>query len=247
MKYIGITGHRGSGKTSVAYLLGNVLEELKRNRSKDDIYTSFIVWCKIIKENCNAIYDCVHNYVYFDEFGDFPKSFVAQLLGIDISILDDDKSKDIFYVNMKTFKVSKLEEQQHVITSNEILNHNGHKWGEAYISLREFIKCFSIDIMQNFFGSNVWLKSRQANDNTWNDNDTGWRIFSDVKTLDEIKYIKDKNGILICTKNKINKKKHNGISNIEKCDVDYFIITEGNLIDLFDNIYEIAQKIITEQ
>ena len=37
MNYIGITGHRGSGKTSVGYLLGNILDCLKGDYSKEDI------------------------------------------------------------------------------------------------------------------------------------------------------------------------------------------------------------------
>ena len=37
MKYIGITGHRGSGKTSTAYLLGNILDCLRSGCSRESI------------------------------------------------------------------------------------------------------------------------------------------------------------------------------------------------------------------
>ena len=37
MKYIGITGHRGSGKTSVGYLIGNTIDAILKGREKDNI------------------------------------------------------------------------------------------------------------------------------------------------------------------------------------------------------------------
>ena len=58
MFYIGITGHRGAGKTAIAYLLGNTLECLKRNNTFEDIQVVFNEKCSIIRANNNAIYDC---------------------------------------------------------------------------------------------------------------------------------------------------------------------------------------------
>jgi hypothetical protein len=112
------------------------------------------------------------------------------------------------------------------------------------MSLGEFARCFSVDIMQKMFGTDVWLKTRIVNDTNWQDTTQGWKIFSDVKTKDEIKYIKDNDGILIETVRLTKKKKNNGISNIdETCDVDYIIITEGDLRSLFDKMYNIATDI----
>ena len=229
MRYIGITGHRGSGKTSVAYLLGNILDCLKHNYSEDSIKQNYAIWCEKIKANQNAIYDCALNYIYFDEFGEMPKSFVAQLLGIDMSVLDNDTLKDTMYVSMKDFKLHANDGTLKTITAEDVLSNDGKKWTSHYMSLREFAKCFSIDIMQKFFGSNVWLKTLKVNDDKWNEPEAGWRLFSDVKTKDEIKYIRDKNGTLIRTKKPSNKKSNKGITDIDQnsCDVDYIIITEG--------------------
>lgn len=246
MKYIGITGHRGSGKTSIAYLLGNILECIKHNKTVDEIKINYTNWCEIIKNDENAIYDCSLDYVYFDEFGDMPKSFVAQLLSIDMNILDDDLSKDNIYVNMKDFTICKQNSSNFkIINSDDILNNSNKskKWGECYISLREFTKCFSIDIMQRYFGTNVWLKTLKLNDIKWFHYSGGWRLFSDVKTIDELNYIKEKNGIIVRTKRPSKRKHNSGITNIEKCDYDYSISTEGELIDLFQNIYDIAKNI----
>lgn len=249
MKYIGITGHRGSGKTSTAYLLGNILDCLKHGHTKEAIEMYYTDWCGKIKNNQNAIYDCALDYIYFDEFGEMPKSFVAQLLSIDMSVLDNDTMKDTMYVNLSNFKLYSREDRFCVVDSNWLLlNKTDIAFGEpVYMQLREFVKCFSIDIMQNIFGSNVWLKVLKVNDGRWNEPDSGWRVFSDVKTIDEIEYIKNKQGVLIRTKHPSNKKSKKGITNIENCNPDYIIDTSGELVDLFDTIYEIAEKIYNDE
>ena len=245
MRYIGITGHRGSGKTSVAYLLGNMLDLLKYGHTKEQLRSYYWEWCETI-ENCqNAIYDCALNYVYFDEFGEMPKSFVAQLLGIDMAVLDNDTLKDNMYVSMKDFKLYPNNDTFKIITAEDVLASTSKKWSNCYISLREFTKCLSIDIMQKFFGSDVWLKTLRVNDEKWTEPEAGWRLFSDVKTKDEIQYIRDKQGVLIRTARDSKKKCNKGITNIDSttCDADYIINTEGKLIDLFDPVYNIAASI----
>ena len=240
---IGITGHRGSGKTSIGYLLGNILNSLRRHHTKEEIFEDYKDWCDTIKQNNNAAYDCSLDYVYFDEFGEMPKSFVAQLLGIDMSILDNDTLKDTMYINMSNFKMYNYDETFKVITADDILSNISKKWKDTYISLREFAKVFSIDIMQRFFGSDVWLKSRRVNEEKWSYFNDGYKLFSDVKTKDEINYIKDQHGIIIRTIRPSNRKTNNGITNTENADSDFIISTEGQLIDLFDKIYDIAKQI----
>lgn len=243
MQFIGITGHRGSGKTSVGYLLGNMLNAICKGHEMEDIETEFRHWCDTIKCNENAIYDCPLYYVYFDEFGEMPKSFVAQLLSIDMSILDNDTLKDTMYVNMSNFKLYAKDSSFKIITAEDILAGN-RRWKDCYISLREFAKVFSIDIMQKFFGTDVWLKSRVVNDDKWQISSTeGFKVFSDVKTKDEIKYIKDNSGIIVRTLRPSHKKTDAGITNTENSDADFIINTEGHLYDLFDKIYKIANEI----
>lgn len=250
MKYIGITGHRGSGKTSVAYLLGNILNMLKKKKSKEDIYENYKCWCELIKHNNNIIYDCDLDYIYFDEFGELPKSFTAQLLSVDIDLLDSDFMKDNMYVNMKDFKLHTYDKSYNIMTHKELLTNapNIKKWKDVYVSLRDFITYFSIDIMQTYFGNNVWLKTRKANDEKFGGtNEKGWKIFSDVKTAEEIKYIKDNDGIIIRALRPTNRKNNNGISNIEDYDSDIIIITEGELINLFEQFFKMANKIYNNE
>ena len=247
MNYIGITGHRGSGKTSIGYLLGNILDCIKGKYTKEDIKNLYPTWCEIIKKNNNVIYDCGLDYVYFDEFGEMPKSFVAQLLSIDMSILDNDVMKDKMYVNMKDFKLYAYDKSFKVLTANELLEYTKantpKRWKDIYVSLRDFAAYFSVTIMQNVFGTDVWVKTRNQNDVKYGEAEDGYRLFSDVKTKEEIKYIKDHNGLIIRTIRPSHRKSDAGISNTEDTGVDFIINTEGNLIDLFEKIYEIGEKI----
>jgi hypothetical protein len=247
MNYIGITGHRGSGKTSVGYLLGNILDCLKGDITKEEIKNLYPEWCATIKENNNAIYDCCLNNVYFDEFGDMPKAFVASLLSIDMNILNNDTLKDKMFVNMKNFKLYPYNKSFKVLTAKELVEYTKantpKRWPDIYVSLRNFAAYFSINIMQSIFGTDVWVKTRRQNESLYGEPDFEYTIFSDVKTKEEISYIKEKNGVMVRTLNPSTRKSDAGISNIENTDADFIINTEGNLIDLFEKIYEIGEKI----
>jgi hypothetical protein len=250
MKYIGITGHRGSGKNTTAYLLGNILERMRRGQSKESIEMVFPKWCETIRKDNNAIYDTSLYYVYFDEFGELPKSMVAQLLGIDMGILDNDFMKDHMYVNLKDFTLHRdvttdvVTSEQHISMVNIYKPKHIQK---VYMTLREFVKMFSVDIMQRIFGTNVWLKSRLRQNEQYGEVEDGWRIFTDVKLGDELLYIKDKNGVVIEVNRPVNRKNDNGISNIEGVDVDYTITIMTDISEMFEDLYKIAKDIYEDK
>jgi len=250
MKHIGITGHRGSGKNTTAYLLGNILERMRKGHSKELIEDAFPIWCDEIRRDGNAIYDCCLYFVYFDEFGDMPKSMVSQLLGIDMGMLDNDFMKDHMYVNLKDFTLHR-DVTTDVVTSEQYLSlvkidkpklirRVKH---DSFMLLREFMKMFSVDIMQRVFGTNVWLKSRVRMGEQYGEVSDGWRIFTDVKVADELLYIKDKNGVIIKVQRPVNRKKDAGISNVEDMNVDYTITITTDISDMFEDLYKIAKDI----
>ena len=211
----------------------------------------FPKWCESIRKDNNAIYDTSLYYVYFDEFGELPKSMVAQLLGIDMGILDNDFMKDHMYVNLKDFTIHRDIENGNVVTPTEYISmvniYKPKQIQKVYMSLREFTKMFSVDIMQRIFGTNVWLKSRVRMNEQYGEVDDGWRIFTDVKLGDELLYIKDKNGVIIEVSRPVNRKKDNGISNIEGIEVDYTITIMTDISDMFEDLYKIAKDIYEDK
>lgn len=248
MIYIGITGHRGAGKTAISYLLGNILERLKRGDQELEIQEMYNTWCEEIRLNNNAIYDCSLNYIYFDEFGEYAKSFVAQLLSVDMSLLDSDSMKDNMYVNLKDFSMH-TNKSEVAIDINTYINSIPKTdkpmklKTDTYISLRNFIELFSVDIMQRYFGADVWLKTRKISKEKYGEIDLGWRIFSDVKLIDEAKYIKSNNGFIIKVTRPSNRKVSTKLSFSADMEADYMLETEGSLEELFNKIFNIAKDI----
>ena len=246
MKYIGITGHRGSGKTAVAYLLGNVLERIRRNDTKEEINALFNKLCETLRQDNNAIYSCPLYYVYFDEFGDAPKSLISQIIGVDMQVLDSDDSKDSLYINLKDFSIH-TDKAGVAITADEYMSRVPAEpkkiTKDVYMTLREFIEFFSVDLMQRYLGSNVWVKMLNLSKEKFGDVEEGWRIFADVKFDFESQYIKDNNGFMISTKRLSKKKRTTKVSNKIEVSMDYTINTEGDLELLFEPIYTIAKDI----
>jgi hypothetical protein len=224
-----------------------MLELIKCDYSKSDLKSYYEEWCETIKNDQNVIYDCCLNNVYFDEFGDMPKAFVASLLSVDMNILNNDTFKDKMFVNMKDFMLYSYDKSFKVLTAKELVEYTKanapKKWPDIYVSLRNFAAYFSINIMQSIFGTDVWVKTRRQNESLYGEPAFEYTVFSDVKTKEEISYIKEKNGVIIRTLNPSTRKSDAGISNIENTDADFIINTEGNLEDLFDKIYEIGEKI----
>ena len=74
-----------------------------------------------------------------------------------------------------------------------------------------------------FFGNDVWLKSKRVNEEKWNCFIDGWKLFTDVKTKEEINYIKENNGIIIRTIRPLHRKAVEGITNTQNADSDFII------------------------
>jgi hypothetical protein len=158
--------------------------------------------------------------------------------------------KDHMYVNLKDFTLHR-DVTTDVVTSEQYLSlvkidkpklirRVKH---DSYMTLREFMKMFSVDIMQRVFGTNVWLKSRVRMGEQYGEVSDGWRIFTDVKVADELLYIKDKNGVIIKVQRPVNRKKDAGISNVEDMNVDYTITITTDISDMFEDLYKIAKDI----
>ena len=87
MRYIGVSGHRGAGKSSIAYLIGHTLELICQGHTKaivdnDEAYSSFYShWCKQLMESENCINEVDLSHVYFESFSDSIKTFIRLLLG----------------------------------------------------------------------------------------------------------------------------------------------------------------------
>lgn len=256
MEYIGIRGHRGAGKKSVSYLLGNTISSILNN-DMDDFDKNYNNWVNDMMEYEFSIYRCNLNKVYFDSFSDTLKLFIQLLIGVPNNYLYEDYYKDHIVVNIKDFSYKEYQELPtdiKILTKDELyeimvdLQNPIALTKNLYITLRDLILYFGIDVMQRFFGLNVWVKCLKNSASQFESiftEDDYYKIFIDVKTPSEVTYILDNGGVIIDIKRKNNKKKSKGFDKLSKDGrIDYTIYVDGGLYDLKDQILEIANDIV---
>lgn len=256
MKYIGIRGHKGAGKTTISYLLGNTLNYILE-KSTDNFDVLYRTWCDDFIKDERIIHECQLEYIYFESFSDTLKLWVKLLIGCPSHWANDDYYKDHVIINLKDFsyiihdeipdniKVYTHEELYEIMPKDRLpmtITKN------IYIDLRNFIMYFGLEVMQRFFGSNVWVKSMKQShefyNSLFNDNDM-IKLFIDVKTPGEVTYIRNNGGIIVKVirpKCKKSSSKRDKLSQDNR--FDYEVVIGDDLYETKDIVFEIANKII---
>lgn len=202
-KYIGIRGHRGSGKSSISILVAALLDAIHRGEDVDVAYDNAV---SVIKENGEGCYDSVH----IETFSDTPISLIHMIFNIPIEDCYDDWKKDNMFINLKDYEYTDQQPQKTVtatkyfeLRNNEIdCEASPHKIkNDIWMSLRELISYYGNYVMKYFFGANVWIKSMNKTEKMmedfWTGDDIVWKIYSDVKFTSEVDFIKKHDGIII--------------------------------------------------
>lgn len=261
-KLVGIRGHRGAGKESVAFLLAQALEfiemseRLEANNEEDYKKHFNIMYNESVKalvdDKDKAFTDADFKYVYLDAFGDAPKAMVQQLLGCDFKYLQEEKWKDHAVVDLRTFKLEEVDELPEGLMDPSLmmsycpsfLNDERCK-DECKMSLRDFILYFGINVMQKYFGQDVWVKSTAQNDRRNEEYfEDGIRIYTDIKAPTELTYLINKQAVIINVERRGYKKK--GGLDLLKDDTrwDFNVQIKGNdLMSIKDDILKIAEHI----
>lgn len=259
-QHIGICGHRGAGKNTISYLLANMIDYILYHKPLDDLHDNFNRWCKEIYENESIIYEKEFQRVSIESFSNDIKSYIYCLIGIPMEFMNDDKCKDGIVINMKNFEYdhktnvdkSKIMSRKEFFEKRDIKSITPIN-SDVYLTLRDFILYFGQDVMQRFFGVNVWVKSMKVNKQKW---DCNWiddlykiyTIFSDVKTQCEYEYIKSLNGIIIKVSRLNHYKKESSLGKLENSTFDYEIVINDDMFNDIDklqqDIYNIANQII---
>jgi hypothetical protein len=261
MIYVGVRGHRGSGKKSFAALLANTLDILfsKSENKREDFDEKYGGWVDQIMKTPDKIPSDLLStkYTYIDAFGDVPKEFVRMLIGTSQDEMDNQYLKDNMFVNLRTFgrKPKELMTDEELGNIYDIAQVYNKFWkrdeievikDDIWLSLRNFIIYFGQTIMQTYFGANVWLKSIKANEDEDFYNDVKCRIYSDVKTPSELTYIENKNGIIIKLNRPGNHKKNTDLYDLELANdnrYDYSVDVNGDLMSVKEDIWRIGNEL----
>ena len=263
MRYIGIRGHRGAGKSSIAFLLGQTIEFIKLGHTEflesEWFDKHYRTWCDKLMINPNLIHEYEGNrHIYYESFSDNIKTFIRMLLGCPDEYLYDDSYKDTIVVNLRDLSCKNKNEVGDVklwaaSELHDSIDHSANPQTfqiNLYMTLREFIMYFGLEVMQRYFGRNVWVKSLKATSDEWDrylDNGDSYKIFMDLKTPAEATYIKQNNGIIVNVERPKNKKGKSGLERLGGDDrIDYDILINGDLYSTKADIVNLAQDIVTK-
>lgn len=260
INYIGVRGHRGAGKSSISYLLAITLDYIIKDGvnalESYEFDKLFKYHCDKLVNEPNTPYEYSSNNVYLDSFSDSIKTHIQLMLGCPTEYLYIDFYKDNIIVNFRDFSYrQKTEENIQLVTAEEmyeLVDKNQDPMPiqkNIYMTLREFILYFGLEVMQRFFGRNVWVKSLRANNEWWYDmfsGHTSYKIFMDLKTPAEATYIKQNNGIIIDVIRPDYKKGKSGLDRLGKDGrIDFIVnIKEDDLYSVKDQIINISKSII---
>lgn len=269
IKYIGIRGHRGAGKNTIAYLLGSVLQYIHDNKISsakellsDANFNIFwrVICDEIIGDEHNALDNMNTPNVYLESFGYLPKMLIELLTDIPHEYIESDYYKDHVVVNLKDFSwivddnEANLKSLCSAQTVIEGVEREGFEPSTIYLSLREFIVYFATVCMK-YLGKNVWVKAMRCTEDKNNEYEgyynigTQFKIFKDIKAPSELSYVKDHGGKIIKVSRPNNQKTNKGVEQLkDDSRWDYSIINTDILGDLSfrENLVKIAFELYEE-
>jgi len=258
-KYIGIRGHRGAGKQTIAYLLGVAIDYYIHHDKSFDGFDE--VWSNAIDrvmDDEEFLQEADFSKVFFEGFADTPKIMLAQLLGIPTDWMYDDWCKDSVLINLKDFSFYRCKDKMELAVRSDLcytapeLNTMSMQniSDNCWVSLRELILYFGKYTMQNMFGRDVWVKSLNANkldrEKFFASNKTIYKIFTDVKFPTEVSYIKEKEGYIVKINRPTNIKEDSELSGALSNDkrIDFEITVKEDLNEIKEDIESITINII---
>ena len=258
---VAISGRMNSGKDTVAFIL-QILDKIRRNEGKYFLK----------KKSNNDIerllsYTDYNKYYYQDlqrwkikKFADKLKDIVCLLINCSREQLEDEEFKSKKLGKEWNYYQYVLKEHEYfgkrLKTKREVLNYFKIK-SEDYLKEFEEVRKFSItprQILQllgtecgrEIIHPNIWVNALFSSyDDLKIDN---W-IITDLRFFNELKAIKERNGITI----RINRKPEDEIchpSEVELDDYqdwDYVIENDGSISDLITKVRDINDKLIENE
>lgn len=241
-KIIGISGARGTGRKTAAWLLAKTMEEQRAGTSYEKFKALYECWVKlVILDPAEA---CSTDHVMLDSFGehilDQIKQFVPSLIDYD---LHDESLININWINPGTFDVFTirpdnimgLDDYIAYIKNGDTLPSN-----DTFMTIADFILYFARDVMKKYFGDSVWLNVARYTAVAMGSDDS--RIYWDCKTQAELNYVHDSKGTIIELRN-ADRAENGGYRDISFLDPDFILDTTIGLHTCAENFWNIAKEI----
>lgn len=243
--YIGLNGFAGSGKDTVAKLLSVMLN------NKWDSFEQFKEYYETISNNRQL---ATFNKSNIDEreciciaFADQLKHICASMFGIPVERFYFNKSNAWICIN-KDFQYTEVQpDADNIVTAEDFyvsINNYMNCPNRYYMSLREILVYVGVYLCQKSINKNIFVNiventiKQKLNRN----NDMKYVVFTDVRFLHELDYIRNKNGITI-TITRDDVKQLNNIAEHDldfEEDYDFYIDNNGTYEDLFRQVWDMV-------
>ena len=188
--YIGVRGHRGSGKPTVSYLLAGTIDWYVKNRIFDESFDEY--YDDLVNDIHNNPDDFISerafDYVYLESFSDSQRVMCSMFLGVDIDLLYNTYTKENMVVVLDTLEVRDIIDGDVTVTAEDKLSGNKGN----LMTLSEFCTYMSLG-MQRLINPDFWIQSLDKHMSTG----TPFKIFYDVKLPNEVTYILNHDGYII--------------------------------------------------
>lgn len=224
MRYIGITGKRGSGRETLAWLLGMTLQHMDK-LTYEEYQEQFKTWTREVTESK----DCIgsSNYYILESFGgiilDSIRLTIPPLYSLDLSQGSPDLDRK-FDVDTLTLD-------------------NGD------MTVGEFIILYADKTMKSAFGQRFWVNIAEqmaANKENFPYATEKYIIYWDVKTDEEAAYIKRHGGTYIkvtCPE----RLRSGGYNTIKQTEPDYRIRLHKDFVDDCEQIWDLAHSLASSE
>ena len=121
--YIGICGHHGAGKNTMAYLIANAIEYIISDGDKEEYPNRFNQWCNEIMQDESLIYSLSLKSSYIESFSTDIKSYINLLTGIPVEHMYSDLCKENIAINLKDLSeidVKDIENKELLISREKL-------------------------------------------------------------------------------------------------------------------------------
>lgn len=239
-KIIGITGKRGSGRKTAAWLLAKTLEELRKGTTYEKYKALYECWVKLVIIDESEATSTDH--VVLDSFGehilDQIKQFCPSLIEFD---LHDESFTNTNYINPTTLDVMSVYPDNVVDAEYyaECVQHRGIP-EDTWMTITDFILYFAHYVMKRSFGDSVWLNIARYTAQAMGTTDS--RIYWDCKTQAELSYIDKEHGTIIEVRN-ADREEAGGYRDIKSLDPDFILDTTIGLHTCAETFWHIAKDI----
>lgn len=207
--YIGIIGHTGDDKLKLSQLIGETVnwiathKEEKKNPSFD-FCLHFYEWCDELDKD-GAISNPSQR-VYYASFSHPLKMVVSMITGIPFELFNDPVKKNTYIININSLDYKELENETLISPEKLFRNRNRNlslednekqELSDSWMSLNNYVIYFGYYLCRNYIGRDIWTKVERISNGRFGSASSPIRIYTDIRTLSEYDYIREKEGSLI--------------------------------------------------